>query len=75
MFNELRDIIASQLKIDPSKITEDSNLRRDFGVNSIELAELVLEIEDKYDCNIDEKVLAKLTTVGDMANYLEKELG
>ena len=75
MFNELKQIIANQLKIDPEKITEDSDLRRDFGVNSIELAELILEIEDKYDCDIDEKALSKLKSVGDMSKYLEKELG
>ena len=75
MFNELKQIIANQLKIDPEKITEDSDLRRDFGVNSIEFAELILEIEDKYDCDIDEKALSKLKSVGDMSKYLEKELG
>ncbi len=75
MFNELKEIITTQFKIDPEKITEETNLRRDLGVNSIELAELVLEIEDKYDCDIDEKALSKLTSVGDMAKYLEKELG
>ncbi len=75
MFNELKEIIAKQLKIDRDKITEETNLRTDLGVNSIELAELVLEIEDKYDCDIDEKALSKLTSVGDIAKYLEKELG
>ena len=72
MFEQLKKIISKQLKIDEDKITPDTNLRRDFGVNSIELAELVLELEQEYDCEIDEKELSKLSTVGEIADYLTK---
>ncbi len=74
MFEQLRDLISVQLKIAPEEITRETNLRSDCGVNSIELAELVLELEDKYDCEIDEKAISKIATVGEIADYLEKEL-
>ncbi|MBQ7822540.1 MAG: acyl carrier protein [Clostridia bacterium] len=74
MFEELKDIIAAQYNISPEEITRESDLRRDFGINSIELAELVLELEERYDCEIDDKAISKKSTVGEVADYLEKEL-
>ncbi len=74
MFEELKTILSEQLKIAPEELNRETNLRSDCGVNSIELAELVLELEDKYDCEIDEKAISKLATLGDIADYLEKEL-
>ncbi|MBE6606342.1 MAG: acyl carrier protein [Ruminococcaceae bacterium] len=74
MFEELKTILSEQLKIAPEELKRETNLRSDCGVNSIELAELVLELEDKYDCEIDEKAISKLATLGEIADYLEKEL-
>ena len=74
MFEELKELIAKQYKIAPEEISRETNLRRDYGINSIELAELVLELEDKYDCEIDDKAISKMTTLGEVADYLEKEL-
>lgn len=74
MFEELKEIIAKQLKLSAEELTRETNLRTDCGVNSIEIAELVLELEDKYDIEIDEKAIAKKTTLGEIADYLEKEL-
>lgn len=74
MFEEIKEIIASQLKLSPDELTRDTNLRSDCGVNSIELAELVLELEDKYDIEIDDKAITKKTTLGEISDYLEKEL-
>ena len=74
MFEEIKEIIANQLKLSPDELTRDTNLRLDCGVNSIELAELVLELEDKYDIEIDDKAITKKTTLGEISDYLEKEL-
>ena len=74
MFEQLKEIISTQFNIDSDKITRETDLRRDFGINSIELAELILELEEKYDCEIDDKAISKKTTVGEVADYLEKEL-
>ncbi len=74
MFEEIKEIIANQLNLSPEELTRDTNLRTDCGVNSIEIAELVLELEDKYEIEIDDKVITKKTTLGEIADYLEKEL-
>ncbi len=74
MFEQLKEIICNQYNLSPDEITRETDLRRDFGINSIELAELILELEDKFECEIDDKAISKKTTVGEVADYLEKEL-
>lgn len=74
MFEELKSIISEKLNIPAEELTRETELRRDQGINSIELAELVLELEDKYECEIDDKAISKLSTLGEIAEYLEKEL-
>ena len=70
VFEECKKTLAELMNIDADKITPETNLRRDFGVNSIELAEFVLEFESEHNCEIDEKELSKLKTVGEIAEYL-----
>jgi acyl carrier protein len=76
MFEQLKEIILKQNKtIDPESITRATLIRKDLGLNSIELAEIVLDLEDKFGTEIDDKAISKLTTIGEIADYLEKNFG
>ena len=48
-----------------------TELSGDLGINSIELADLVMLCEEKFEIEIDDENLHKLVTVGDVVNYLE----
>lgn len=72
MFEEIKDTLIKQLDLDPETITPDAELVNDLGVNSIELADLVLLCEDKYDIEIDDDDIKNFITVGDVADYLAK---
>ena len=72
MFEKIKDILVEELQIDPDEITLESELSADLGINSIELANLVLICEEQFDLMIDDEDLAKFITVGDVAEYLEK---
>lgn len=74
MLEELKSIISEKLGIPESELTPDTDMRRDHGINSIELAEIVLELEDRYECEIDDKEISKRSTLREIAEYLEKEL-
>ena len=71
MFDKLKDILAEELQIDADEITADSELSADLGINSIELADLVMLCEEKFNLTIEDEELSKFITVGDVANYLE----
>ena len=72
MFEEMKELIAEGLNIDESKITEASSFKDDLGADSLDLFELVMSLEDKYDVEIPSEELEKLLTVGDVMKYIEE---
>ena len=72
MFEEMKELIAEGLSIDESKITEESSFKDDLGAHSLDLFELVMSLEDKYDVEIPSEELEKLLTVGDVMKYIEE---
>jgi acyl carrier protein len=71
MFEKLRDLLVEELQIDADDITLDAELAGDLGINSIELADLVMLCEDKFEIEIEDADINKFVTVGDVVNYLE----
>ena len=72
MFEKLKAILVDELQIDEADITLDAELSGDLGINSIELADLVMLCEDTFKVEIKDDDIGSLTTVGDVVNYLEK---
>ena len=75
MFEKVRDILVEELQLKESDITLDAELVNDLGINSLELADLVLLCEEKFNIEIDDSDLGKLDTVGDVVSYLESKVG
>ena len=71
MFEKLKELLVEELQIDAEDITLDAELSSDLGINSIELADLVMLCEEKFDIEIEDGDLHKLVTVGDVVTYLE----
>lgn len=72
MFDKVKEILMSELQIDESLITMDAALAADLGINSLELAELVLVVEDQLGVEVNEDDLHHFITVGDVVDYLEE---
>ena len=73
MFERLKKILVEELSLNPDDVTPNSELANDLGVNSLELADLVLLCEEKFDIEIGEDDLRELITVGDVVRYLEEK--
>ena len=71
MFEKLKNLFVEELQIDADEITMDAELIKDLGINSIELADLVMICEEKFGITIEDDDIRKFTTVGDVVNYLE----
>ena len=71
MFETVKNILVDELQIDASTITPEAELSADLGINSIELANLVMICEDKFDLAIDDEDLHRFLTVGDIVEFLE----
>ncbi len=72
MFEALKNILVEELSLDADAITPESDLRNDLGVNSIELADLIMRCEDKFNVEIKDEDIEKFLTIGDVVAYLEK---
>ena len=76
IFKTMQDLIAEQFAIDADEISMDSSFVDDLGADSVDLAELVMAMEEEFDIGeIDEEDLAGLKTVGDCVRYLNSKLG
>ena len=71
MFEQFKSILVDDMSIDPNLVTMDAELTADLGINSLELADLILLCEDKLGVEIDDKQLSKFISVGDVVNYLQ----
>lgn len=71
IFETVRGIIANQIGLDKSRITLESDIIKDLGLDSLGVVELVMEIEDEYGLVADDDTVATLKTVGDVVKYIE----
>ncbi len=72
MFEKLKSLLVEELNVEESAITMDAELANDLGVNSLELADLILLCEEKFNLVIDDEDLHTFITVGDVVNYLDE---
>ena len=71
MYEQFVDLLVDELQIDRDDITMEAGLSNDLGINSIELADLVMICEDRFGIEINDEDIHQFTTVGDVVNYLE----
>ncbi len=71
MYEKFVELLVEELQVDRDEITMEADLSNDLGINSIELADLVMLCEDKFGIEINDNDIRKFTTVGDVVAYLE----
>ena len=70
MFETLKTILVEEMQINAEEIKPEAELINDLGINSLELADLVLLCEDTFGVEFDENDMHKFITVGDVVEYL-----
>lgn len=71
MFDRVKNVLVTNLQIDEKDIKPEAELVNDLGINSLELADLVLVCEEEFDIEIDDSSIRNFVTVGDVVTYLE----
>lgn len=71
MLEKMKEIIADQLGVSEDEVTLEASFKEDLDVDSLDLFELVMALEEEYDVEIPSDDLAELNTVGDVINYLK----
>ena len=71
IFEEIREVICEQLEVTPEEVTLETTFE-DLGADSLDLFQVVIEIEEKYGIQLDEA--EKIKCVKDAVNYVEAKV-
>lgn len=72
-FENIAALMAEQLGIDKSTITPESEIIKDLGADSLDVVEMLLDLEKEYGVNISDEAAAELKTVGDIVALVENK--
>ena len=70
VLERIRTHLAVELRIDAGRIQEDTRFKEDLEADSLDLVELVMELEDSYGIRIPDEEAVKILTVGQAADYV-----
>jgi acyl carrier protein len=68
----VRKIIVDRLNVDPSEVTLEAGIKEDLGADSLDVVDLIMELEDEFEMSIEDEDAEKITTVGDIVEYIDK---
>lgn len=74
IMEKVKKIIAEQLGVDESEITNESHFIDDLGADSLDTVELVMALEEEFGIEIPDEDAEKIQTVGDVQKYIEEHM-
>lgn len=73
MIEKLTEIVREHTGSEDLVLTENTNLLTDLGLNSFDLVNMVVEVEDAFDIEIPDRVIKDFRTVGDVIAFIEEQ--
>ncbi len=70
IFERVKAVLSEQLGVDESEITEEASFQDDLDADSLDLVELIMELEDNFGMKIPDEDAQKITTVGQAVDYV-----
>lgn len=74
MFEKVKEMLINDLAVNADDIKPEAELINDLGINSLELADLILLCEEKFGIEVKDDDIHKFITVGDVVSYLEENV-
>jgi acyl carrier protein len=71
LFDDVKEVVVEQLNVNPVEVKEESKFVEDLGADSLDVVELVMALEEKFDIEIPDTDAEKIVTVGDVIKYIE----
>lgn len=74
IYEHIKAIIVDRLGVDEEKISYDTSFQEDLGADSLDIVELVMEMEDAFNEEISDEVAEQITTVGKAVEYIKTKV-
>ena len=73
LLDDIKEVVVEQLSVDAGEVKEDAKFVEDLGADSLDVVELVMALEEKFDIEIPDDEAEKIQTVADVVTYIESK--
>lgn len=73
MFEKIRDLIVEEVGVDADQVTMEASFKDDLNIDSLDLFEMVMALEEEFDVEIPSEDLENMNTVGDIVTYIQNK--
>lgn len=72
VFEKVREILMDQLDVEEDAVTMEASITDDLGADSLDVVDLVMSLEEEFDCEIPDEEIENIKTVGDIVRFIEE---
>jgi acyl carrier protein len=72
IFDEIKEVVVEQLNVNSDEVKLEANFVEDLGADSLDVVELVMALEEKFEIEIPDEDAEGIKTVKDVVDYIEK---
>ena len=72
LFDDIKEVIVEQLNVSPEEVKPESKFVEDLGADSLDVVEMIMALEEKFEIEIPDNEAEKIKTVQDAVDYIEK---
>lgn len=73
IFERVKSIIVDRLGVEEGEVTMDASIKDDLGADSLDIMDLVLELETEFKMEISDEQAEQISTVGDVVNFIKSQ--
>jgi acyl carrier protein len=72
IFEKVKEIVSNILGVDAEEVTMEASFMDDLGADSLDVVELIMDLQDEFNIEIPDEEAEKILTVGDVVDYIKE---